>query len=252
MTQQLKETSQHSLNQQMAIFKTRSEQEPEAYKAGHDTMAKPRPWIFPAWTAGMSWKLSLVTLACVLEELLVHEPTCFAVRKFDYCFHSSPCRVPSAWNMHSYVICPAIFFLFPHMEWRLMFHTLWTNSSCHGYDSLEFPVSWVIKFPTLILLYWFISVTPYFLGLLALREQSRTFHRLLVSSQAFAFCAPGFGKIEGVFPQGVSSSRQYTWAMLSTPEAKWALGSVVGTPASSTLCYCRPHSLAGQPAPMLS
>lgn len=77
------------------------------------------------------------------------------------------------------------------MELRLMFHTLWTNSSCHGYRSLEFPVSWVIKFPTVILLYWFVSVTPYFLGLLSLR----TLHRLLASPQAFAFCTRVSGKI---------------------------------------------------------
>ena len=32
----------------MAIFKTESEQQPEAYKAGRDTMAKPRPWLVPA------------------------------------------------------------------------------------------------------------------------------------------------------------------------------------------------------------
>lgn len=75
-----------------------------------------------------------------------------------------------------------------------MFHTLWTNSSCHGYHNLEFPVSWVIKFPTVILLYWFVSVTPYFLGLLSLR----TFHRLLGSPQAFAFCTPVSGKKSSV------------------------------------------------------
>lgn len=124
------------------------------------------------------------------------------------------------------------FFLFPHMELRLMFHTLWTNGSCHGYRSLEFPVSRVIKFPTLILLYWFISVTPYFLGLLSLRGQSRTFHRLLVSSQAFAFCTPVWGKTEGVSSRGVSSSRKYTGVTPSTAEATRALGSAVDTPAS--------------------
>ena len=91
------------------------------------------------------------------------------------------------------------FFLFPHMELRLMFHTLWTNSSCHGYRSLEFPVSWVIKLPTLILLYWFISVTPYFLGLRSLGEQSRTFHRLLVSSPGFCILHTSFGENWGCF-----------------------------------------------------
>lgn len=127
-------------------------------------------------------------------------------------------------------MCPVIF-LFPHMELRLMFHTLWTNSSCHGYHSLEFPISWVIKFPSLIFLYWFIYVTPYFLGLLSLGEQSRTLHRLLVSSQAFAFCAPVLGKIETVFfPQGVSSSRKYTGMTPRTPEATWALGLCSGCP----------------------
>lgn len=45
---QLRETSQHCLNQQMAIFKTKSEQQPEAYKAGRDIMVKLRPWAFPA------------------------------------------------------------------------------------------------------------------------------------------------------------------------------------------------------------
>lgn len=63
-----------------------------------------------------------------------------------------------------------VFLLFPHMELRLMFHTLWTNSSCHGYHSLEFPVFWVIKFRTLILLYLFIFLTPDFLGLLSPHE----------------------------------------------------------------------------------
>lgn len=96
------------------------------------------------------------------------------------------------------------FFLFPHIELRLMFHTLWTNSSCHGYHSLEFPVSWVIKFPAVILLYWFVSVTPYFLGLPCLR----TFHRLLRSPQAFAFCTPVPGRIEGFSHSVWSSSKQ--------------------------------------------
>ena len=122
------------------------------------------------------------------------------------------------------------------MELRLMFHTMWTNSSCHGYQSLEFPVSWVIKFPTLILLYWFISLTPYFPGLPSLREQSRTFHRLLLSSQAFAFCTPVVGKIKGVFSQDVSSSRKHTgverlcgpWAPQRVP---WLLkASATGDP----------------------
>lgn len=141
----------------------------------------------------MSWELCLVTL-----ELLGHAPTCFAVREFNYCFHNSPHRVPSAWNMHSYVICPILLcFLFPHMELRLMFHTLWTNSSCHGYHSLEFSISRVIKFPTLILRYWFIYVAPRFLGLLSFREQSRMFHRPLLSSLAFAFCTAILEKVEG-------------------------------------------------------
>lgn len=48
MTQQLKETSQHFLNQHMAILKTKSEHKPEAYKAGDDAVTKLRPWIFPA------------------------------------------------------------------------------------------------------------------------------------------------------------------------------------------------------------
>lgn len=48
MTQQLKETSQHFLNQHMAILKTKPEQQPEAYKAGDDTMSNLRPWILPA------------------------------------------------------------------------------------------------------------------------------------------------------------------------------------------------------------
>lgn len=45
----------------------------------------------------------------------------------------------------------------------------------------------MIKFPTLILLYWVISLAPYFLGLFSLREQGRTFHRLLLSPWPFAF-----------------------------------------------------------------
>lgn len=76
-----------------------------------------------------------------------------------------------------------------------MFHTLWTNSSCHGYHSLEFPISWVIKFPTVILLCLFVSATPYFLGLLSLR----TFHSLLRSPQAFAFSTPVSGKKWSIF-----------------------------------------------------
>lgn len=139
------------------------------------------------------------------------------------------------------------FFLFPHMELRLMFHKLWTNSSCHGYHSLEFPVSWVIKFPTLILLYWFISVTPYFHGLLSLREQSRTFHRLLVSSQTFAFCPAVLGKMEGVFSQGVSSSRKYTGVRPSTPEAVRALGSAMDTLASKASATGDPAASLGSP-----
>lgn len=104
------------------------------------------------------------------------------------------------------------------MELRLMFHTMWTNSGCHGYHSLEFPVSWVIKFPTVILLYWFVSVTPYFLGLISLR----TFHRLLGSPQAFAFCTPVSGGIE-CFSQGVCSSRKPHG--VKPPGALWVPGS---------------------------
>lgn len=84
-----------------------------------------------------------------------------------------------------------------------MFHTLWTNSGCHGYHSFEFPVSWVIKFATVNLLYLFVSVTPYFFGFLSLR----TFHSLLGSPQAFAFCTPVSGGIE-CYSQDVWSSRK--------------------------------------------
>lgn len=44
----------------------------------------------------LSWELCLVMLAWISEELLVHDLTWFAVRKFDYHFHRSHCRAPAA------------------------------------------------------------------------------------------------------------------------------------------------------------
>lgn len=215
---QLRETSRRCLNQQMAICKTKSEQRPEAYKAGFYTMAKLSPCqtqalSLPCLNSGMSWELSLVPLAQVSEDL-VHDPTCFAVGKFNYCFYSSPRRELKYAFIRD---VSRSFFLFPHMELRLMFHTLWTNSSCHGYHSLEFPISWVIKFPALILLYWFIYVTPYILGLLSLGEQSRTFHRVYLL-RLLHFALQFWGKRRLFFSQGVPSSPKYTGMTPRTPE----------------------------------
>lgn len=141
------------------------------------------------------------------------------------------------------------FFLFPHMELRLMFHTLWTNSSCHGYHSLEFPVSWVIKFPTLILLYWFVSVTPYFLGLLSLREQSKTFHRLLVSSQAFVFCTPVWGKNWGCFFRRCIKQQEslQDWSDAQHPRGHVSPGLSSGCPSLKASATGNPAAVLGSP-----
>lgn len=132
------------------------------------------------------------------------------------------------------------FLLFPHMELSLMFHTLWTNSSCHGYHSLEFPVSWVIKFPTVILLYWFVSVTPYFLGLLSLR----TFRRILGSPQAFAFCTPVSGKNWVFCTRCVE--QQETEQSEAPLGALWAPGSAVDATSAcwSLCCWKSPASVS--------
>lgn len=102
-----------------------------------------------------------------------------------------------------------------------MFHTLWTNSSCHGYHSLEFPVSWVIKSPTVILLCWFVcnSLFPWF----ALLED--------ISQAAWissGFCIFYTRKKMGCFSQGVWISRRQR-GVQPHRGALWAPGSAVGT-----------------------
>lgn len=191
----------------------------------------PKPW---GWAGSSVWWCSLVSQkSCLCMNLLALQSgnliiaSTVALKEYpvqEVCIHT--------WYVPQ-------FLLFPHMEVRLMFHRLWTNSSCHGYHSLEFPVSWVIKFPTVILLYWFVSVTPYFFGLLSLR----TFLRLLGSPQAFAFCTPVLGRIK-CFSQGVWRSR-VEWR---PPGAQWAPGSAVHTQLVE-ICAAGNPSLTEQPCP---
>lgn len=101
-----------------------------------------------------------------------------------------------------------------------MFHTLWTNSSCHGYHSLEFPVSWVIKFPTVILFCWFVcnSLFPWF----ALLEDIS--QAVWISS---GFCIFYTRKKMGCFSQGVWISRRKR-GVKPHQAALWAPDSAVG------------------------